>query len=352
LGAGSCHAVTDQPAQEAVAASLRQGKAQGRILSEVMNGLTFPEIRDTAFRLYEQKAYAEALELMTQAAQRFPEEASAIYYWRMCLTARLNDVPGALKLFEEALTAGYWYAADLLRSDPDLAPVNNNPDFGRMLMVCRERAAEAQATAKPERIVLMPDTQAEPFPLLIALHGNNANAKLHQNLWSPAVKRGWLVALPQSSQASGPDRYVWNDQDWAKKEIQAHFADICQAYSINPKRVVLGGFSMGAETALRLALSGALPAQAVVAVAQGGPLTQQPDQWLSVLKADHKPYCYLIAGDQDRACAGTRSLAELLKEHGIPHTLDIYSGMSHTFPSDFEHKLGSILELAIPNQDN
>ncbi len=317
-----------------------------------MNPLTYPEIQEAAFRLYLQRAYAEALALITQATERFPEEASAIYYWRICLTARLNDRPGALQLFEEALRAGYWYAEALLLGDSDLAPLSNTPDFDRILAVCRERAAEAQAAAKPERIILMPDTQVEPFPLLIVLHGNSANARFHQSSWSPAVQWGWFVALLQSSQVWGPDRYVWNDQNWAAQEIRAHFADIGKAYAINQNRVVLGGFSMGAETALRLALNGTLPAQAVIAVAQGGPFTQQPDQWLSVLKAGNKPYCYLIAGDQDRTYEGTRKLAGLLKDHAIPHTLDIYPGMGHTFPPDFVQKLRTILESAVPPENN
>ena len=40
--------------------------------------------------------------------------------------------------------------------------------------------------------------------------------------WGPAVSRGWLLGLPQSSQVAGPDMFVWDEREWAAREVQAH----------------------------------------------------------------------------------------------------------------------------------
>jgi hypothetical protein len=100
----------------------------------------------------------------------------------------------------------------LFRQDADLQPLQGMPEFEQRLEVCRQRQAAAQAAAQPFLVVLQPGRLAPPaagYPLLLALHGNNQNARAALDSWRPAVAEGWLVALLQSSQVGGTDAYVW-----------------------------------------------------------------------------------------------------------------------------------------------
>ncbi|NIO70429.1 MAG: alpha/beta hydrolase, partial [Anaerolineae bacterium] len=225
-----------------------------------MSNLTFSDLRTQMFQLYQKGEYAQALDLVTREASRFPTEALRIYYWRICMASLLGETALALQLLEEALEAGFWYAEAQLREDPDLQPLQGLPGFEQLVEVCRKRHAEAQAQAVPVLLTLQPEggCQAglQPCPLLLALHANNRTAEYSLGFWRSAVSKGWLLALPQSSQVRRPDGYTWNDRDWAVREIQEHYATLCEQYAIDPDRVVVAGFSLGGELAIWLAMSG------------------------------------------------------------------------------------------------
>jgi predicted esterase len=157
------------------------------------------------------------------------------------------------------------------------------------------------------------------------------------------VDAGWLLAMPQSSQVRRAEVYAWDDQVWGTRELQAHYADLCQRYAIDPRQVIVGGFSMGARLASYLVLSRSIPARGFVAV---GPfLANALEQWRPLVEAGPRDFRgYLIIGDQDEPCyEDTRTFADLLRENGIACELKVYAGMGHTFPPDFSEVLREAL---------
>ncbi len=126
-----------------------------------------------------------------------------------------------------------------------------------------DRRAPKPAPGRPELEVYLPEQAREPLPLLLALHGNLHNAARELGRWSGLLAHGWLVASAQSSQIAGPGRYVWTDRDKAERELKAHYDALRDEYPIEAGHFVVGGFSMGAETALALTLRRVLPAMAL-----------------------------------------------------------------------------------------
>jgi predicted esterase len=312
----------------------------------LMNNLTFSDLERQLYQLYQSREYAQALDLATRAASRFPTEAWTVYNWRICMASLINETALALQLLEEALKAGLWYAEAQLREDPDLQPLQGLPEFERLVEECRKRQAEAQAQAAPDLITLQPEggCQAglQPCPLLLALHGNHKTAEGSVGFWRSAVSEGWLLALPQSSQVGGPDGYVWNDQDWAVREIQEHYATLFEQYAVDPDRVIVAGFSRGGELAIWLALSGTVEARGFIAVGPGGPFTNEPDKWVPLIEASRGPGLrgYLIVGEQDVFCyEGTLALAELLRSRDFPCELEVHPNLGHDFPPEFQQSL-------------
>lgn len=308
--------------------------------------MSFAELRANVFEWYEDGHYQEALDLVNREAPHFPAEAKHTYYWRVCLTSRVGDIGQALRLLGEAVAAGFWYPVSMLRSDSDLAPLQGLPEFERLLSVCKERSDETQAKAVPMRLTLEPDGQ-QPAPLLVALHGNNGNAQTSAEYWRPASSDGWHVLLPQSSQVSGPDAYVWNDRDWSVREVRQHHAEVCAQAPVDSTRTVVGGFSMGGGLAVWLALSGAIAARGFVAV---GPYLPNVEELRQVL-AERQPQGmrgYIVIGGKDKGCHEvSKAVAAMMHEHGLPCELEVHPDMGHVFPPAFDQSLQKALQFVM-----
>jgi predicted esterase len=318
----------------------------------MVSDLTFSQLLTQAAQLYQGGEYAEALNLITREAGRFPTEARRTYFWRVCMASLINETELAFQLLEEAVAAGLWYPETQLREDPDLLPLQELPRFEQQVEVCRLRQAEAQAQAVPTLTILEPEGDCRealrPCPLLLALHGNNQNVESSVGFWRSAVSNGWLLALPQSSQASGPGIYAWNDRDWAVREIQTHYVRLREQYAVDPNRVVVAGFSMGGEVAIWSALTGAIQVRGFIAVGPGGPYIREPGNWVPFIEASRGRGLrgYLVVGGQDVfCCSGTQALATLLSSHGIPYELEVHPRLGHEYPPGFEQSLSRALQF-------
>jgi predicted esterase len=149
--------------------------------------------------------------------------------------------------------------------------------------------------------------------------------------------------------SEGALAFVWNDYTWAKREVGEHHAALTRAYPVDPERIVLGGFSRGAEMAIQLALSGAVPAQGFIAVCPGGPNSITPELWEPIVaKAKGRNLRgYVIMGGQDRFVPGTEHLVKLLGEAGIQHEFEVHPDMGHDYPPDFKDRLGKMLAYVL-----
>ncbi len=305
-----------------------------------MSNQTYYALDKQLFKLFEEKEYQQVLDLIEQEQANFPTHTLYFVYWRICMTNLLGKREEALRLFREAVEQGYWFTPDWMAEDEDLVSLHPLPEFQSLLATCRQRLLQAQAEVRPELRVLPPDPPVAPAPLLIALHGNMSNSNDTAEEWRAITGRGWLLALPQSSQLAGQTAFVWNDRARSISEICAHFATVNEQYSVDAGRVVLGGFSKGGGLAIWMALHQLIPAAGFVVL---GPfLSSEELEALAELLATHKPAGIrgsIIIGEDDESCLkGSRQVAELMHAHDLPCTLEIIPGLGHEYPSDFsEH---------------
>ncbi|GCF11190.1 alpha/beta hydrolase [Dictyobacter arantiisoli] len=269
-----------------------------------MKVLTFQEFTRQLSELYDKKQeITQAFEFLQQEYLRFPEHADQTYYWRIFMAARLGKQSLALQLFQEALDHGYWFSPDQLEKDEDLISLHPLPAFQKMVEICRQRLAEAHANARPELLVREPAKHADSLPLLIALHGNWSDARSTQEAWSDVTTRGWLLAVPQSSQMIGLNSYTWDDRQQGSHEVFTHLAVLNRTHTIDPERVVLGGFSMGAGLAILLTLRQSTKACGFVVLAPY--LSEAELETLSDLLDRQKIMGrrgYIMVGEEDTRC--------------------------------------------------
>ncbi len=285
--------------------------------------------------------YEGAYDLLLQEEGHFPEYDDVLYFQKMCMVSRMNDIPLALHYFREALAHGYWVSPGWLREDEDLKPLQGLPEFEEMVAVCQQKFTEAQAAARPEVTVLQPQEPppTSGYPLLIALHGNGANALRTLDPHRGIVSQGWLVAVLQSSQVEGPGSFVWNDYEKGQEEIQQHQAALEKDYAIDPQRIALSGFSMGGGLATWLGLNGAIKTRGFVAL---GPYLPDVDALLPFLDSAKSAGVrgYIVVGEEDKICRDiSHKMHELLNAHGIPCELELRPGLGHAYPDDYTNSL-------------
>jgi predicted esterase len=307
----------------------------------------YRQFRSEVDSLYQSGQYSSALERLDQSAQSFPDQSPMITYIRICLLALTASPSAALSAFQQALDRGFWYPPAHLHGDPDLASLQGDPEFERLVNVCAGRHAQAAKSAHPERIVLTPapGTPA-PYPLLLIFHGRNADAASSQSFWESLTERGWLVALLQSSQVVGIDSYAWDDRRRSIEEARQHFAEMSSSYPVHWQRLVLGGFSQGAGLAIWLALQQLLPAAGVIAVAPylhnvENLAAQPPAPSANRLRA------YLLTGDLDQHQEKFAQIEQLLNARQISYRREKRPGLDHDFPADFDQDLDQALQFIL-----
>ncbi len=314
-----------------------------------MSEAEFAPTRYQLLALYNQGAYVEALNLLEREGARFPQQG-LMYHWMMCLAARADEPDKALLAFREALDKGYWYPAALLRDDEDLQSLQGRPPFEEMVAVSLERAAKTESSSTPQLLVIPPAADAvSPAPLLIGLHGNSQSAGLAAENWHPLQKRGWMLALPQSSQLLTPDAYMWNDFARGAGEVERLCGKLIGSRSVDSTRIILGGFSAGGGLAIQMAVAGTLKARGFLVI---GPYLRDLEVLTPFLQTarDRGLRGYIIMGLQEPAEGQElmQRTAALLKDNGIPCEIEPHADLGHAFPEDFDATLQKALAFLLP----
>ena len=309
---------------------------------------TFDEIFEKARAYFNDEATLQnAYDLMTEAAPRFPEQSWLIYNYRFCAAALMNQTDLALQLIQESLDAGLFWSAAYLNSDDDLKSLRDLPEFKRITEISEKKYQEAQKISKPLALPLsLPEEVDGPMPLLLALHGNNANAQRSVEFWESAVQDGWRTVLLQSSQIIYPNAFVWDDLELGAQEIKAHYDELTASDSPETGPTVIGGFSKGGEMSIWLALKEILPLAGFVAVNPGGPYIAEVDKFLPLIEACKslkEMHGWLIVGEKDLNLNNIKSLHEMLTSHGMDCQLIISPDIAHDFPEDFAQILSNAL---------
>lgn len=301
---------------------------------------TFEDVYEDTMRHYGAQEFEQALDVLTREGDAFPEEAHQVLYLRSCLAARTGQTELSLSLIQEALDKGLWYNRQMMRESPSWKVLQGLPEFEQMVEVCAVR--EDEAHGEPELFVTEPTggfQEGQTYPLFLTLHGNMSNAQQALRGWHRVVDEGWILAAAQSSQVTTANMYIWDNQETAMRELEAHYKRLCAEYPVDTEKVLVVGFSMGGETALRAVLSGIIPARGFILLGPGGPTVDQPEAWLPTLGEGRARGTrgYILMGDADGIIEPEelRKLTRLLASYGIPCEIEVLPGLRHEYPRDF-----------------
>lgn len=306
----------------------------------------FFEQSDTLFQLYGERKYADALAIAEKLAVEYPEMVARTAFWLICLQNMTGQSEKALQTFKSALSRGVWWAESILRSDSDLDSLQGNEEFERLIKLSEEMHRQVQAIAKPSLFVHQPDG-AGPFPLLIFLHPRAGYPELDFRDWSPVIKWGWVLALPQSSQKTSPLLYVWDDREKALDEIARHVETLIEKYPIDRDRIVIAGFSQGAARAIELVMSQKVKARGFFAVVPGTLDLTELGSWARLGEGRG----LLVSGGKDPRYEMFVQIREIFANHNLPLMFEHHPEMAHQIPNDFENILRKGLKFIL-NEEN
>lgn len=303
--------------------------------------MTFQELTDELMRLYPQGKYAEALEVVEQNADHFPEQAARTTFWKMCLLGLCDRTEDVISVFRQGLDSGLWWAESQF-IDTDLDAVRDLPEFKRLMAVSSQKSIEMQAHIQPARTILVPADASAEFPLLIGLHGRNGHRDSNLEYWDVARRRGWLVLSPQSRQALFPGSYCWDDSQQGLTDILFHYAEIKKTYNLDSQRIIVAGFSQGSGMAIHAALSGKVGAQGFIGV---GTFIAQPDSLRPLARQSLPVRGYFVTGEKDHTLDKGRAIQNVLRENNIPFAEEVHPDLGHEFPADFESSFDKAIDF-------
>ena len=299
-----------------------------------MSSETYNDLFHTAMNLYHEHHYREALDLLTAEHDRFPDHAAMIAYLQACMANRAEIPEHAIQVLSESFDRGHWYGVELMRQSPALFSLQGDPEFERLAELGIQR--QIDAVTDPKMFVLAPDGDG-PHPMVFALHGNGDNGLHSLYAWNQLLDRDWLIAAPQSAKAESSEGFVWNDQIAALRQLVQQFQEIQAEYPLDQTRILVAGFSLGAETALQFALTSPLPITGFLLIAPNGPKFNDSDEWVKHIQEAHGKGLrgYVVVGTNDRAIdhGNIRRTVELLNHYGVPTELEIMPNLGHDYPS-------------------
>ena len=317
-----------------------------------MTDLSFSQFSDQIQEHFAKGTFAEGLSLASLYISEFPNEFPLINYWRMCLAARLDETVTANKILESTLASGIWYSEILLRQSPALEPLQGQEEFERLIDISLQMQTADPINAVPV-LVVRPEEACGPedegCPAVIFLHANQDTAQKNLEHWRSLPNQGWLVAMPQSSLAMWAGVYIWQDFESAAKEIEEHYHKLTEQYSLDPERILLAGFSMGAEVALAMILDGRIKAKGFVLLGPGGPFMGNLDEWSPLIEKskskDIRGVILMGLADETIPQDNIRQLVKTLNDNGIACDLKTFPGLENEYPEDFEDVLKEALDF-------
>ena len=249
--------------------------------------ITFVEFEGAIRHLYDNGDYGKVIELIDERGSTFPEQQLYLDYWRIGMAARMHNFTLAYHFMDELAQAGQWIDRNLMLKSPSLEGLLELQDYQIRL----DRFWELQQQEFSQLLPLISlhnktgCTEAEPCPVLLGFHEDRQIALQAVPHWKRMAEEGWLVGLPQSSQALWSQAYVWEDRVLAQQEISGHLNKLSDSYHVDARRIVSAGSGLSAELALWLPLSRGIDVRGMLAVNPHGSYFAQPDRWLRLMQA-------------------------------------------------------------------
>ncbi len=305
----------------------------------------FRQFRGQVLASYQTGDHSRALRLALDSLERFPEHRAEATFWAACLHSLTGDPDAAVHVLRRALEEGMWWAPTLLR-DSDLDPAREVVDFAALSSESERRWSEACSQIKP--IVRLHESAEASGELLVVLHGWTAADEDMEPLWVGAVDTGVSLVYVRSSQPDTSDRtrFYWVDAEHTSRDIDQAIGTARERLEIDPRTILLAGFSAGGRLALELAFRGE-PAEVRAAITVGAALPPDLREFPVSEGVARGVRVWLLVGEGDRFRQANEALDADLRKRGGTCRLTVVPSLGHDLPGDLPDRLRGAISFAL-----
>ncbi len=300
---------------------------------------TFEEAEAYYYGLWysENPDFKKALEVASWCYGAFPEHKNQLMLDLGILHGKLGQTDESLRIFHEALDAGIWYPKvfidEFWSDDWFVSVVERWLDYSQ----------EDRFTSEVSYDFLTPRALSKDKPVFIALHGWGEDIPLFKQFWTSArLKNDFNTVFVQSSQMVGAYHYQWTDYELAKKDIHKILSILSTEYGLDTSEIVVGGFSEGATTSLRLAFEeNDFNVTGFVALNPNLPEEINTESIRRLKEQEIRGG--IITGDQDECFEEQLRMKQLFDTQEYPVEWIVTKDFGHWFPKDLSQKIDHIL---------
>jgi predicted esterase len=301
---------------------------------------TYEEMRTHLVQLYSEQKYQEAAALLESVLDGFPNKLRQNTYNLALIYAHLEEYEKGITALTYAVDRGIWFGKYDFENE-FWGPYKEFAAFNEILKQCETHRAEAQRIAEPEISVLTPDGYAkqESYPLFLALHGGGGNMADFKDVWkSPKLEKEFVVGYLQSSQVVSMDGFSWTeDIELTREEIADAYGKILDEYSVDPERIIIGGFSSGGVAAIDVALTNTVPVTGFIALCPAKPGCFDAKRVAEARK--HGIRGTILTTEMDQRLPDQRAMADLMRAEGLQYQFVVTPNIGHWFPEDLETQI-------------
>lgn len=281
--------------------------------------MEFRDIAQEVFSSYGRGAWAEALQFVHDARQRFPERDSILTFWEACLLSLHGEPEHALDVLENGLGRGHFWDRGML-ADPDLGAARELGGWSDF--EARSAATiESLGLQRPGAMIREADN---PVGSVLALHGAGDVPEDFFAEFGAATPPDWTFVAPVGDVPVSNMKWAW-PYDLATDSLLESLQPL-----VLPEPIVVTGYSQGARLGAKAAWNGLFEVSGLILSAPAVP----PQAW-SESKQRPVPL-YAVVGTEDLGYEVLLSTCETLERDGIPFHLDIREGMGHVPPDDLD----------------
>ncbi len=271
---------------------------------------------------------------------------------RICV--QTNRAAEAVHWLDQAVEIGM-IDAKLLDGERGLELLRGRSDYHAMCAKADRYQSETLAIYVPPNL-----DRSKPLTAVIALHGRGGNEREQVAQWrETADKLGLVILAPRGPRAfRGRCSFGWDDPNAlnAVGVIEVDSAAIARAADealkraadvgeVDPKRVVVTGFSQGGGTALLLALTDPARYPRVLMV---NPTYEAPrDASVWERARDARMRVRIISGELDPLGVNTQIARDALTRAGVEVRITVVSDVGHEPPPDLPQRQVDALQALL-----
>ncbi len=287
-------------------------------------------------RAYDDGRFEQAAEVATKLAER--HESSSVWAFNAaCAHARSGNLDEARAWVTACAERGF-QGVRSFETDQDLDPIRDTPEFEAALALvraaARARLEEFQdAALAHEHPAWVPEhASAEALvPLVIAMHGTGGRGDEMLRVWKDACAEvGAAIIAPDGLRPSG-NGYAWTYRDESEWMIQDLIDRVAADLPVDTSRVVLTGFSQGANVSMPAGIDHAERFVGVIPIC--GHYEEQIVDLESVRRGEiDAPRYGFIIGARDPWAGTFRKAERAFEGAGVEVRLEVVPAMGHEMP--------------------